>query len=283
MIDIEEMIKVNKTQASFYDSISTSEDIEEKTGYSKNQKANFLTRIWASLRYRQQIAFTESKLEEIKSSFHQKWIDKKLGGNFLEIGCFRGTRSSWPLIEGAGNYMGIDLSSKAVEALNVKITKEGLDLKAKAHAIDLLEINVDVKYDLVFAHGVLHHFENPEPLFNKISDLLNNDGILLLTEPSTINPLFRFVRSIFRPFQSDAKWEWPFTKKTVSIMETYLKPVDGFGWGKTSLWFSLFTAIPLLEKLAKPIYKYFLNKEINEGWNKKIWLNSSVTAVYKKK
>ena len=60
MIDRDEMIKVNKVQASFYDSISESEDIEEETGYSKNQKANFLTKIWATFRYRQQIAFTES-------------------------------------------------------------------------------------------------------------------------------------------------------------------------------------------------------------------------------
>ena len=179
--------------------------------------------------------------------------------------------------------MGIDLSAKAVEALNVKITKEGLGLKAKAHTIDLLELNADIKYDLIFAHGVLHHFENPTPLFVKISELLKNDGVLILTEPSTINPLFKFIRSIFRPFQSDAKWEWPFTKKTVYIMETFLKPVDGFGWGKRSLWFSILTAIPLLEKLAKPIYKYLLNKEIKEGWNRKIWLNSSVTAVYNKK
>ena len=45
MKNVEEMIKVNKMQAKFYDSISTSEDSEEKTGYSNNQKANFLTKI----------------------------------------------------------------------------------------------------------------------------------------------------------------------------------------------------------------------------------------------
>ena len=283
MKNIKEMIKVNKTQAKFYDSISASEDIKELSGYSNHQKANLLTKIWASLRYRQQIAFTQSKLEEIKSSFHQKWIEKKVGGDFLEIGCFRGTRSSWPLIESAGNYMGIDLSKKAVEALNVKIIKDGLGLKAKAHTIDLLQLNCDKKHDLIFAHGVLHHFENPKPLFNKISNLLKPDGILILTEPSTINPLFKFIRSLFRPFQSDAQWEWPFTKQTVSVMETYLKPIDGFGWGRRSLWISILTAIPFVEKIANPFYKYLLNKEINEGWNKNIWLNSTVTAVYYKK
>ena len=283
MKNINEMIEVNKIQAKFYDSISSSEDKEESTGYSKNKKANLLTRIWATMRYRQQIAFTESNLEEIKRSFHQKWINKKAGGNFLEIGCFRGTRSSWPLIESAGNYIGIDLSAKAVEALNIKIIKNGLDLKAKACSIDLLQFNSDKKHDLIFAHGVLHHFENPKPLFRKISELLEPDGILILTEPSTLNPLFKFIRSLFRPFQSDSQWEWPFTKQTVSVMENELKPIDGFGWGRRSLWISILTAIPLLEKLASPIYKYLLKKEIKEGWNRNIWLNSTVTAVYVKK
>jgi SAM-dependent methyltransferase len=282
MKNLKEMLEVNKTQAKFYDSISIEEDLEEMTGYSKHKKANILTKVWASFRYRQQLAFTSSGLETIKTNFHQKWIDKKTGGDVLEIGCFRGTRSSWPLIESAGNYVGIDLSVKAIEALNDKIFKAGLSSKAKAFAVDFFLIDNEKKYDLIFAHGVLHHFENPEPLFSKISEILNDDGILIITEPSTVNPLFKLVRSIFRPFQSDAAWEWPFTKKTISVLESKFKPIDGFGWGRRSLWFSILIGIPLIEKAANPIYKYFLNKEINAGYNKNVWLNSTVTSVYKK-
>lgn len=282
MKNLKEMLEVNKSQAKFYDSISFEEDLEEMTGYSKHQKANILTKVWASFRYRQQFAFTQSGLEEIKTNFHQKWIDKKAGGDILEIGCFRGTRSSWPLIESAGNYVGIDLSAKAVNALNDKIFKAGLSSKAKAFALDFLLMDNEKKYDLIFAHGVLHHFENPETLFSKISEILKNDGVLIITEPSTINPLFKLIRSFFRPFQSDAEWEWPFTKKTVLIMESKLKPIDGFGWGRRSLWLSILIGIPLVEKIAIPIYKYLLNKEIKAGYNQNVWLNSTVTAIYKK-
>lgn len=135
---------------------------------------------------------------------------------------------------------------------------------------------------MIFAHGVLHHFENPDPLFAKITEILKEDGILVLTEPSTINPVFRFIRLLYRPFQSDADWEWPFTKNTVSTMEKYLNPFDGFGWGRRSLFASVFTSMPLIDKIAKPIYKYLLKKEINSGWNRNVWLNSTITAIYKK-
>ena len=97
MKDLDRMIEVNSEQARFYDSISTEDDKKEQTGYATHERANLLTRIWASLRYRQQEAFTESGLEEIKNKFHQHWIDTKSQGTFLELGCFRGTRSSWPL------------------------------------------------------------------------------------------------------------------------------------------------------------------------------------------
>lgn len=282
MKNIEEMLKINKIQAEFYDSISVIEDLDERTGYSKHQKANALTKIWASLRYRQQSAFTKSGLDTIKTNFHQRWIDKKIGGDMLEIGCFNGSLASWPLIEAAGNYVGIDLSIKAIENLNDKIFKAGLSSKAKAFATDFLLIDNKKKYDLIFAHGVLHHFENPEPLFSKISEILKNDGVLIITEPSTVNRTFKLIRSLFRPFQSDAEWEWPFTKNTVSIIESKFKAIDGFGWGRRSIYLSILIGIPLIEKIAFPIYLNLLKKEIKAGYNQKVWLNTTITAIYKK-
>jgi len=198
----------------------------------------------------------------------------------LEIGCFRGTRASFPLIEIAGRYVGIDLSQKAVDAFNVKIQNAGLSAKASAVAADFLIFDDGRKCDVIFAHGVLHHFENPDPVFQIISQLLRDDGILLFTEPSSINRLFRLMRAVYRPFQSDRAWEWPFTRSTVSTLERYFTPIDGFGWGRFSLFASVLTGVPLLGALIRPLHVYFLNKEIGAGWNRRIWSNSTVTAAY---
>jgi SAM-dependent methyltransferase len=283
MKEIEEMLQVNEEQAKFYDSISLIDDNEEQTGYAKHDKANLLTRIWAKLRYNQQEAFTESGLEVFKEKFHQKIIDKKLNGDFLEIGCFRGTRSSWPLIESAKNYTGIDLSSNAIKALNTKIENAGLSKKAKSYAVDFLTLEENTKYDLIFAHGVLHHFKNPDPMFNKINNLLKPGGVLLLTEPSEVNIFYSFLRKLYRPFQSDSDWEFPFNSNTIKALNKYLQPLDGFGWGKYSLLLSILTGIPLLNIITKPIYLRVLKSEIKKGWHNSVWWNSTITAVYKSK
>lgn len=283
MDDVNRMITVNKEQAEYYDSISLEDDKEEQTGYAKHNKANVLTKIWANLRYRQQRAFEDSGLEVSKKEFHQEWIEKKKGGVSLEIGCFRGTNYSLPLINASGQYLGIDLSKNAIDVLNENLAKKGLAHKAKGEAQDFLLLDEETKYDLIFAHGVLHHFEHSEPLFSKISVLLKRDGVLLLTEPSQVNGFYKLLRSVYRPFQSDSAWEWPFTKNTVNAMEKYFIPVDGFGWGRRSLLVSVFQGIPLIEYLANPLYKYLLKKEIDAGWHKKVWSNSTITAACRKR
>lgn len=183
----------------------------------------------------------------------------------------------------SGRYLGIDLSSKAVDAFLLKIQKARFRQKATAISGDFLVFDDDRKYDVVFAHGVLHHFENPEPLFRKITQLLVDDGILLFTEPSSINVVFRFIRAMYRPFQSDKAWEWPFTEVTVSALERYFRPLDGFGWGRFSLFASVLTGLPLFGRGIRPVYVRLLNREIGDGWNERVWLNSTVTAAYAKR
>src|SRR5688572_26777675 len=134
------MIEVNRVQARFYDSISEVEDQQEGIGYARHKSANLLTRAWAALRYRQQNAARQSGIEKLKDDFHRKWIEDKRGGDFLEVGCFRGTIATFPLIQASGRYLGIELSSKAVAALQEKIRSAGLDGKASAQAMDFLNM-----------------------------------------------------------------------------------------------------------------------------------------------
>ncbi len=283
MKTVGEMIEVNKKQSSFYDSISLSEDREQGVGYAKHQSANWITRFWATLRYKQQVANILSGVDEAKWRLHRKWLEKKRGGASLELGCFRGTYFTDELIEASSSYLGIDLSSKAVDALNVKIENLNLQNKARAVCEDFLAFSEDIKFDLIYAHGVLHHFENSEPLFEKIANLLAPDGILILSEPSQVNRYFSFIRSLYRPFQSDNEWEWPFTRKTVDNLERNLKPVEGFGWGRRSLFLSIFISLPVVGKIFMGSYLKNIKSELSSPWSDDVWLNSTIIAVYKKR
>jgi SAM-dependent methyltransferase len=277
----EEMLFVNIEQASFYDSINEAEEQSGKDGYARNRSANLITRSWAALRRRQLTAVAQSGMDQAKLALHSKWLVRKRGGHFLEIGCFRGSQFAFKMIEASGSYLGVELSSKAASFFQSKIDAAGLGHKAKVLATDFLRLEPDRKFDLIFAHGVLHHFANPEPVFAKIHELLAPDGVLLFTEPSQRNFLFRTARALYRPFQSDKAWEWPFSVRTIQIMERYFEPVEGFGWGRHSLPISVFVGIPVIHRLVFPIYLRSIKNEIASGWHAKVWSNSSVTAACK--
>lgn len=280
----DEMLSINVSQASFYDSISEAEDRRTNTsGYSANRSANFFTRTWAALRARQKQAVLLSGVAQAEVAFLDKWLNQKRGGDSLEIGCFRGSKFGLKMIEASRFYLGIELSPKAVEAYKEKVKTAGLEHKASIIAGDFLAMPADQKFDLIYAHGVLHHFANPEPVFEKIAQLLKPDGVLMFTEPSARNPLFRLARSLYRPFQSDKEWEWPFSARTVALLEKHLAPVDGFGWGRISLPLSVFVSVPVIGKIVAPIYTKTIKAEVQSGWTKKVWHNSSVVAVYRKR
>ena len=281
--ELNRAVKINEKQADFYNNISLGEDEKLFTGYSQNKSANLITKLWARLRYAHQDAFEDIGVDTIKERFLIECCKQKSGGRYLEIGCFRGTRYSDPIIECAGSYTGIDLSSNAISAFQDTVNQDGRASKVELIAGDLLLHTPEEKYDVLFAHGVLHHFESPELLFEHLNSLIKPGGILLCAEPSQVNKLFNFVRFLYRPFQSDKDWEWPFTKKTVNIMEKYFSIESGFGWGKNSMPLSLVHAVPFLGSIFRPLYMRLLKGELDQKLSSKVWLNSTVVLCSRSK
>lgn len=278
---VEQMAALNREQARFYDSIHAAEATTGAGGYAENKSANVLTRAWAGLRYRQQAAVKEAGVEAAMKEAHQKWIKTKAGGEFLEVGCFSGSPSTFELAKAAAIYRGVELSPLAVSRLNERLAEEGLQAKACAEAGDFLLMGENKKYDLIYAHGVLHHFESPEPVFEKLARLLKADGRLIFVDPCAVNPVYRALRMVYRPFQSDAAWEWPFRPLTVAALERHFEIVEGFGWGRRSLPLSVLTGLPVIGALVKPLYVHLCKSEVAAGWHDKVWMNSMVTACFK--
>ena len=283
MKSTDEMVQLNREQAKFYDAIQSAEADKGHGGYTENQSANLLTRAWAGLRYRQQAAVKQAGIEALMKAAHQRWVATRAGGDFLELGCFSGSPSTFLLAETAGSYLGVELSPLAVRSLNEKFTARGIAHKAAARAVDFLTLDEGRKFDLIYAHGVLHHFENPAPLFTKLAALTKPGGVLLFVEPSAVNPLYRAIRALYRPLQSDAAWEWPFQRRTVDALERHFTAVEGFGWGRWSLPLSVLTGLPLLGGLVTGTYLKATQKEVGQNWHPKVWHNSMVTALYRVK
>ena len=172
-----------------------------------------MTKIWARLRYAHQDAFEDIGVDTVKVNFLLDHCKQRAGERFLEIGCFRGTRFSDPIIECAGNYTGINLSTSAITAFQKTVDEDGRAEKVTLIAGDLLEYVPDEQYDVLFTHGVLHHFESTELLLGKLHSLVKPGGLILCAEPLQVNRLFEFVRMLYRPFHCDKDLEWLLARK----------------------------------------------------------------------
>jgi len=281
----DEMIALNRTQAAFYDKVQAGEDAAARkgagSGYSENESINWLSRVWATLRDSQAHAVERSGAMKRVHDLQTVWMAEKQGRNFFEIGCFTGSRETFQLIENSAFYTGIDLSEAASGALRRKVEDRGLMHKASILCGDFLAYTppAGVKFDFIYAHGVLHHFENPAPVFAKIREMISNDGVLVFVEPVAINPVLRLIRAAYRPFQSDASWEWPFQENTVDELTKRFKVADGLGWGKASTPMSVLTALPLIGPAIFPLYRRTILHEISTGPDTRaFWHNSMVLA-----
>lgn len=204
---------------------------------------------------------------------------EEAGGGILEVGCFSGSEFTARLAEASGHYVGVELSPKAAEALRGKFQRLGLAEKCQVVTGDILTFDPPTRFDLIYCHAVLHHFENPRPAFAKLASLLKPDGLLLFTEPSAVNPLYHAMRLLYRPFQSDRAWEWPFTQATVLGFREYFEVLEGFGWGRHSLPLSVLTMMPLLGSMFANRYASMVRDEASEGWGPEVWKNSYVTGI----
>lgn len=241
-------------------------NIKQKEFYNTKKK-NFATKIWSSLR--------EKTLKNIRKNIgildqsydlHKVWFGDLSNKKVLDLGCFAGNSLSLLLAENAKEYIGIDLSDVAIEKLSKKL--EHIPT-AKALAVDFLtDVFADKDFDLIYAYGVLHHFPNVEVLINKLKEKLSTTGEIISYDPLETSLPIKIIRTLYRPFQSDADWEWPFTKKTYAQFDKAFNIVERRGLlGKTK-WFFLLNFLPMSEEKRIAIGK---------KWHSDDWENSKTS------
>jgi len=110
-------------------------------------------------------------------------IDDWDGKEVIDIGCGTGNLASMVSQAGAKKVLGIDYSKEAI-----KIAKEKFDISnLEYRKCDYRDVKE--KFDVVLLQGVLEHFDHPfEELKYIIDNNLKEDGILITSSPSFINP-----------------------------------------------------------------------------------------------
>lgn len=245
------ILETNKKQKEFYNNI----------------KQNFFTKIWAK--------FRNGILNKIKKNIgvndqayvlHKQWFGDLSNKKVLDLGCFAGNYWSTYLAEHSKQYIGIDLSDVAIAKLNERLHKFP---NAKAEAVDFLSDEFAEKdFDLIYAYGVLHHFENTNILIDKLNEKLAKNGEIISYDPLETSLPIKIIRTIYRPFQSDSEWEWPFTKKTFYKFQQAFDIVERRGILGKSKWIALLNIAPISEEKKK---------QTGKRWHNEDWGNSKTS------
>jgi len=244
----EEILEVNQQQKEFYN----------------HKKKNWATKAWSDLRggllgnIRKQIGIQKQTYDT-----HKKWLGDLSGKKVLDLGCYSGNYLSVYMAERAKSYIGLDLSDKGINELNQKICH--LE-NAKALAVDFLSDDfIDKDFDVIYAYGVLHHFKNVDLLIEKLKEKLSPNGVIISYDPLETSVPVKIVRTLYRPFQTDKDWEWPFTKKVVAKFRNQFEVADLHGILGKSKWFFVLMILPFSkEKKLK----------IGQKWHQSDWEKS---------
>lgn len=240
---VDDMVSVNERQRAFY----------ETAGENLNAGTNAAGRIWGGLRRRTKRFRHKLGLKPYVRELHYRWLGDLSGLRVLDLGCYDGNSVSLDLASRAGFYLGVDLSEKAIARLQTKLEQRGLT-HARGEAIDFLSKDfAHEPFDVIYANSVLHHFRDFEAFLSVLHERLKPGGRVVSYDPLQTSWLSWSVRTLYRPFQADADWEWPFTQRTFrQLAQRFdIEAVQGtLGYAK---WALPLVVLPLGDKLALKI------------------------------
>lgn len=244
----ESILETNKRQKEFYN----------------QRRLNFITTTWAN--------FRNGLLNQIRKNIgiqneayllHKEWFGDLSHKKVLDLGCYAGNYWSLYLAENSKNYVGIDLSDIAIAKLNERLKPFP---NAKAEAVDFLSSDfTDKDYDLIYAYGVLHHFENTNLLIDILNDKLAPKGEIISYDPLETSLPIKIIRTLYRPFQSDSAWEWPFTKKTFYKFQKAFVIKERRGLLGKSKWIAFVDILPISDSKKKIIGQNWHHQDWNES------------------
>ncbi len=212
------MLRINQRQEAFYE--SRAEAAAEHS--DKEKAANAATNLWTKMRRFVQRKGRESGLAESINALHRCWMGDLSESRVLDLGAASGNPLSLEIAGGSREYHAIDLSPSQIAILQSKLTAAGLADKARAYVLDFLANEwPDGYFDVVYAHSVLHHFKYLSVMLTELRRVIRPGGFVISTDPLQTDPFNRVARIIYRPFQTDREWEWPFTRRALRTISTF--------------------------------------------------------------
>jgi len=157
-------------------------------------------------------------------------------GKILEAGCGTGyTTHVISNIRRDAQIMGIDFSEGSLE-FATNFSKQHNYQNIKFQLMDLNHIDLDENnFDMIYCSGVLHHIENPRPIFTTLCNMLKKSGIIII---GLYHPWGRFSthvrQQIFKISKGKMRWidprirneDWTEQRKITWYKDQYQHPYE---------------------------------------------------------
>jgi len=157
-------------------------------------------------------------------------------GKILEAGCGTGfTAHTISNVRRDVQILGIDFSEGSLEfALNFSKQNNYKNIKFQRMDLNHIDLNEN-SFDLVHCSGVLHHIENPRPIFTKLCNLVKKNGIVII---GLYHPWGRFSthvrQKIFKITGGRMRWidprikneDWTAQRKLTWYKDQYEHPYE---------------------------------------------------------
>jgi 2-polyprenyl-3-methyl-5-hydroxy-6-metoxy-1,4-benzoquinol methylase len=98
------------------------------------------------------------------------------GGSMLDIGCGDGHLFSWVCHDKIRRYVGIDLSSVAIEK-----AREHAVNQARFEVADAATLSPDSRFDIIVFNEMLYYMNNPEQVLARYEDFLSPNGFMIIS------------------------------------------------------------------------------------------------------
>lgn len=246
----QQMLKTNERQKEYYDRVSR--------GWISPLNS-VATNLWSKLRYRA-MQSVSNPTRAIVYDVHRKWLGDLSAKKVLELGAGDGSPLSRYLAESAAEYHAIELSALQLEKLENRV---GAGASRKFIVGDFLDNDTtDDDYDVIYAHAVLHHFRHLDVVLSQAHKKLKAGGQIVSYDPQQIWLPIRLFRSLFRPFQNDAHWEFPFTGRSLRLIRSKFELSDQLGVFNRGKWALVLgvLCIPLGKKYGDQLFQLDFRK-----------------------
>ena len=119
-------------------------------------------------------------------------------GNIIELGCHAGFQCIFWGQQGF-NCIGVDISQPLIDEANVRVsTSKDIKGQVKFICSDILDLDINKlgKFDTIVLTETLEHVMDPDTIFEKAVEFMENDSLLYIAAPSTRVGTYSHVRGI---------------------------------------------------------------------------------------